>query len=808
MRYQTEKKATRLSVREICDLLHFHSRSDLRAGGSSLARMEEGRNAHKAVQSALAAGDRAEVSLSVTVSFHDRLYEIAGRADSVRAGNPAIVEEIKSIVGKRFPEPDAYHTAQANLTAWLYLQRNELSSVCVRRTLILTETGEQKSFDRVFFAGELSEYCFSLLSRIEYRAELLEERSVARVPTMKKLKFPYPSVRPGQEMMLRECYRDILRGKRLFLQAPTGIGKTISALFPAIRAMGEDRCDRVFYLTAKTAAAREAYRACGILFQAGANIRTVHLSARENLCVNAAAKSDPAGISRHCNPEDCPRLRGFYEKCPDAVCSLLRAQNGYPRTTILEFANRAGICPYEFQLELSEFCDVLICDYNYVFDPMVYLRRYFEEDARLAGKFIFLIDEAHNLATRASEMYSVLLSAKEAEEVLRVLSETHPAEPEKEWKHLKNYLLALRRQKSLCRDTLCKTEEGEEQGYALYHGALPGLSEAAANCRAWADEWLRKHPDDEAEAPLLQFLAPLRRMEAIGPYFDERFLSYVAVANGDLTVRLICLDPSEILSEKLSLAYASVLFSATLTPLDYFADILGGGKKAIKVALPSPYPTEHLCLAAVTGLSVRYEDREKSVRKLVGVIAATASAKAGNYIVYFPSYEYMEKVHEAFVKKYPQVSAILQRRGMTAEEKENFLNSFVDDGKLRVGFCVLGGSFSEGVDLPGGRLIGAVVVGVGLPGLSDERNILRDYYETTRESGYDYAYTYPGMNRVLQAAGRVIRSETDRGVIVLADDRWAEPRYKALMPEHWNGIVYANDAREIAELAAEFWKKS
>ncbi len=806
MQYQTEKKQIHLSVREICDLLHFQSQGDLRAGGASLLRMEQGKEAHKTLQKSLLENAAAEVPLSATFSFHNRLYEVSGRADSIRQGAPAIVEEIKSIIGKRFREPDAYHTAQANLTAWLYLQKENLSSVCVRRTLVRVEDGESKSFDTLFSAADLSKYCLNLLSKIEYRAELLEERALLRLPTMKAVKFPYPNVRPAQEMMLQECYRDIKRGKRLFLQAPTGVGKTISALFPAVRAMGEGHCDRVFYLTAKTAAAREAYRACGDLFGAGANLRTVHLSAREHLCVNSAAKNDPAGISRHCNPEKCPRLRGFYEKCANAVCGLLRSQNGYPRKTILEAANRAGICPYEFQLELSEFCDVIICDYNYAFDPMVYLRRYFEEDARLSGKFVFLIDEAHNLASRAADMYSVVLSAAQGEELLKILAETHPAEPAKEREKLKTYVATLRKFKSLCRDTLSKNEAGEEQGYALYHGALPGLSKAVTDCRAWADDWLRKHPEDEAEAAVVQFLAPLRRMEAIQPYFDERFLSYVTLLNCDLSVRLICLDPSEILSEKLARAHSAVLFSATLTPLDYFADILGGGKKAVKLALPSPYPTDHLCLCAVTGLSVRYEDREKSIRKLVGVIAATASGKAGNYIVYFPSYEYMEKVYEAFVKKYPQVTTVLQTRGMSAEAKEAFLNAFADDGVRRVGFCVLGGSFSEGVDLPGGRLIGAVVVGVGLPGLSDERNILRDYYENTRESGYDYAYTFPGMNRVLQAAGRVIRSENDRGVIVLADDRWAEPRYQSLMPEHWSGIVYANDAHEIADITVDFWK--
>lgn len=806
MQYLTEKKCIHLSVREICDLLHFHSNTELRSPSASIARMEQGKAAHKAVQQKISELEHAEVAMTVTLSFHNRSYELSGRADLIREGTPPVVEEIKSIPGKKFREPDAYHIAQSNLTAWLYLQKEGLSSVLVRRTLIRVEDGAQKSFDCLMSAEELNRYCFGLLAKIEYRAELLEERATLRIPTMKSAKFPYPNVRPAQELMLRECYRDIKRGKRLFLQAPTGVGKTISALFPAIRAMGEGYCDRVFYLTAKTATAREAYRACADLFQAGVFLRSLHMTAREHLCVNLAAKNDPAGISRHCTPEKCPRLRGFYEKSPNAVCETLRSQSGYPRSLILEVANRYGICPYEFQLELSEFCDVLICDYNYVFDPMVYLRRYLEEGAPLAGKFAFLIDEAHNLAGRASDMYSVLLSANEGEALLEVLRQTHPAETASEWDSLTTYLSVLRGTKDLCKDTLHKTEDGLEEGYALLRGTLPGLVKAASDCLAHATEWLRKHPEDEAEADVVKFTASLRRLDAILPYADERFLSFVTVQNSDVSVNLICLDPSQILSEKLSLAHAAVLFSATLTPLDYFSDILGGGKKAVRVALPSPYSQSHVCIAAVTGISVRYEDREKSIRRLVGIIAATASAKAGNYIVYFPSYEYMQKVYEAFVKKYPQVTTVLQTKGMRPEEREAFLNAFAEDGKLRVGFCVLGGSFSEGVDLPGGRLIGTVIVGVGLPGLSDARNILRDYYENTRESGYDYAYTFPGMNRVLQAAGRVIRSENDRGVIVLADDRWAEPKYKQLMPEHWSHIQYANDAHELADIAVDFWK--
>jgi Rad3-related DNA helicase len=292
----------------------------------------------------------------------------------------------------------------------------------------------------------------------------------------------------------------------------------------------------------------------------------------------------------------------------------------------------------------------------------------------------------------------------------------------------------------------------------------------------------------------------------IGEYYDSHFLPFLEVDGDNVIVRLLCQDPSAVLSRGLWRAHASVMFSATLTPLDYFADVLGGGSDAVKISLPSPFDPKNACVVAVPSISTRYEDREKSYKKIASLIAATVSGKAGNYIAYFPSYEYMENVLKIFTLRYERVTTVVQTRGMGAAERESFLSAFRDDGRLRVGFCVLGGSFSEGIDLPGGELIGAIVVGTGLPGITSERNILRDYYETTRERGYDYAYTYPGMNRVLQAAGRVIRTETDRGVIVLIDDRWATDSYKMLYPDHWTHIQYAGNSSELAEIVSCFWK--
>lgn len=806
MKYDIERAAVTLSVGELCALALMGGDLDLRPGRSrrfSIERAAVGAKVHRKLQAEAGVLYDAEVSMTNTTLYHGITFEVSGRADGILHTDPLTVDEIKTVGGRAFDLPPApMHDAQVKCYAYFLSRAKNLEAVSTRLTYYRLDDGKTKYLTASHSAASLQAFYLELLSRIEYRARILIERETVLRPSVHSARFPYPSVREGQDMMIRECYRDIRAGKRLFVEAPTGTGKTLSALYPAVRALGEGHCDKIFYLTAKASTRREAYRASAQLFEHGARLRTVVLTAREQICQNAMAKADPAGVSRHCNPLDCPYAKGFYDRCGEAVCHALSEQHGFTRQAILKTAEAFHICPYEFQLELSQYCDVVICDYNYVFDPLVYLRRYFEPDALVGNRYVFLIDEAHNLADRASAMYSAELKLSQSASLWRALPESETA-LRGTLEKLNVTMMGFQR---LCRDTLEKDENGVERGYDLSRSPMESFGKLVTSTRAELEAWLRSHRGDEHEVAVYTLCASLKHFETVAEYYDERFLTFLTVEGDERTVRLICLDPSGILNTCLSRAHASVLFSATLTPSDYFADILGGGKGAVRISVPSPFSASQFCLAAVPSVSTRYEDRAKSYQKIAGLIAATASAKAGNYIVYFPSYDYMERVLERFAQKYPKVETVVQTRGMTASQKDEFLDAFREDNRLRIGFCVLGGSFSEGIDLPGRRLIGTVIVGTGIPALSNERNILRDYYETTRERGYDYAYTFPGMNRVLQAAGRVIRREEDRGVIVLIDDRWADARYKMLFPDHWSHVQYANNAFELAETVSCFWE--
>ena len=806
MRYNMEKAAIEISVGELCHYALQSGDLDLRMGGRFFAeRATLGAKIHRKLQASAGAMYDAEVSLSNTTLFHDVCFEVSGRADGIiRSGvRDFTVDEIKTVSGKAFSlPPSPMHEAQVKCYAYFLCREKNLAEIKTRLTYYRIDDEKIKHTTTTHSFESLKHFYFDLLSRIEYRAHILIERETVLRPSVHSGRFPYYTVRNGQDIMLRECYRDIRAGKRLFIQAPTGTGKTVSALYPAIRALGEGYCDKIFYLTAKASTRREAYRAAADIFKAGSHLRTIVLGARERLCQNEMAKRDLVGISRHCNPKDCPLAVGFYDRLGAALCELLSTQKGYSISAVEEIAKKHSICPYEFQLELSELCDHIICDYNYVFDPQIYLHRYFEEDAIQKNRYVFLIDEAHNLGDRACDMYSVVLKNTQVEECLATL----PEGEERVRGALGRLAAEMYGFHRLCEENTTRDESGVPHGYYLTRSPMDRFVKLVCAARSAAEERLRSARGETFEDALSIFSASLKRLEVISEYYDERFLTFVERHGEEITVRLICLDPSDILGNCLARAHASVLFSATLTPTDYFADILGGGKNAVKISLPSPFDPSRACITVVPDVSTRYEDRETSYKKIASLIAATASGRRGNYIAYFPSYDYMEAVWKIFSTRYAKVQTVVQTRGMNYAEKEKFLDSFADDGKLRVGFCVLGGSFSEGVDLPGNRLIGTIIVGTGMPGISNERNILKEYYDMTRENGFDYAYTYPGMNRVLQAAGRVIRREEDAGVIVLIDDRYDTDRYKVLFPEHWQNIQYARNTMELAEVIADFWR--
>ena len=803
MKYVADTCSVELSVRELCARAFCGGDIDDRFH-TSADSLHVGSEAHRKIQKEAGAFYFAEVSLSNTFMHRGVYYTVSGRADGIiRSSGKIIVDEIKSVRPFDFyAPPKEIFIAQMKCYAYFIACRDELETVCGRITYVNSENGKIKYYNYSYNIDELRCWYEGVISKVSRSAEFIKYRIETALPSLRNLTFPYEELREGQEIMIRECYSAIKRGERLFAQAPTGTGKTVSSLYPAVRAVGAEMADKVFYLTAKASTRREAYRAAGKLFEGGGKLKTVVLNAKEQMCKCGARLA--GGSENLCNPVSCEFAAGYYDRAQDAIFEMLSNYSGFTGQLISQIALKYRICPYELSLDLSEYCDVIICDYNYVFDPSVYLRRYFSDGAE-RGKYVFLIDEAHNLADRARDMYSAVLKRSSFESIYAMID---PSEKDIE-EAFGSLILEFRGLRALCKDSLVKDSDGDERGFYMAKAHPERMLSKLVDFKRKAELWLKKNGESFLKQPIEKLLSEVRRYLVISEYFDERFLFYTEISGGDCLAKIYCLDPSNIVDIIQAKAVSTVLFSATLTPSDYFVDVLGGGKKSYEISLPSPFESENLCLAIADYLSVRYEDRKKNTARYAAAIAAAVSARLGNYMVYFPSYDMLEGVAASFAQKYPQIKMIVQKKNMTSKEKEEFLDSFKDDNdEYRIGFCVLGGSFSEGVDLPGSRLIGAVIFGVGLPGISNEKNIIRDYFDVQNGCGYDYAYTFPGMNNVMQAAGRVIRRYEDRGVVVLVDDRYASDKYTKLFPNHWSEVQYAGNARSLAEIIKRFWDKT
>ena len=802
MKYNENNCSVELSVAELCSLAL--SSGDLGSYRPLYDCGEPSADLLEKLQSEAAGYYDPNVVLTNTALVNGVHYAVSSRADGVIRGADGFLclDTVKRVRGYEMKlPPRAEYIAYMKCMAHLLCSRDGCESLRCRLTYYNVDTGKLKYFDYRFFASELRSFYLELISRISWRAELKISRECDILPSAAGVTFPYAELREGQEIMIRRSYSAIKHGRRIFIEAPTGTGKTVSALYPAVRALGEGHIDRIFYLTAKASTRREAYLAAGKLFEGGAKLRTVVISAKEQVCPMRSAHALTG--SELCDPSVCPYAKGYYDRVDGALRELISEHNGYPRSSICRVADKHCVCPYELSLDLSELCDIIICDYNYAFDPCVYFRRYFSEGGR-GERYAFLIDEAHNLADRARDMYS---SALRRSELMALRDALSPVSEELRGA-ADRLILGMNKLRSLCKGDITKDAEGNDMGFYMSHSPLGAFGKELEIFKGEYDAWSKKNRDHPAKGELDRRLSSLRRYMAVSEYFDKGFLCYVELFGGDITLKTYCLDPAPTMDVLLRRAKGTVLFSATLTPTEYFCDVLGGMRDAERVVLPSPFDPERLSVTVLDSLSARAEDRKKNYAKFATAIAATVSPKHGNYIAYFPSYECLEGVLEVFKKKYPMVETVVQSRGMGASEKERFLSAFKDDeGRLRVGFCVLGGAFSEGVDLPGSRLIGSIIFGVGIPALSNERNIIKEYFDNTTGSGYDYAYTYPGMTQVLQAAGRVIRREGDRGVVVLVDVRYAEPKYRALFPEHWKGVQYTGNARSLAEIVRRFWEK-
>lgn len=807
MKYNKDLCSVELTAYELCA-------TALRSGDldgtpfSSFEAPHDARELYFKIQSEAGAYYNPDVELCNTVSLDGIYCTVSTKADGIiRKSTGAVVDKIKCVRGKSFyVPPDRLTLSMLKCSAYFLCVRDGLDAVDGRVSYYNTDTKKLKYFRYRFLLSELKGFYWELLERVRYRINIAYARVNEELPAAERAVFPYTELREGQETMIRECYGAIRRGERIFVEAPTGTGKTISALFPAVRALGKGYCDKIFYLTPKTATRREAFAAAAKLHGSGCPQRTVILTSKEQMCQSAARSLGDRNACSSCN---CEYSKGYYDRADGALKEMLENYRGYSRSLILEVAKKHRVCPYELSLDLSELCDIIICDYNYAFDPSVYLRRYFGAEGRVREeKYVFLVDEAHNLADRAREMYSAELRLSDFERIVPMIVPDDICGESVE-KLLSPVITSFKSIKRLCRGDIIKDENGNERGFYISSSLVERVEESLNVFCKKCGEWTKKNGEHPLLGALTDLSAAVRKYITVGEYFDRNFRFYAQICDGDISVRIYCLDPSEIMNSLLTRARASVMFSATLTPPEYFCDVLGGGNNAQKLSLPSPFAPENLCVAVADYVNTRFDSREDNAKRFATVIAAAVTSRAGNYIAYFPSYQCLEQTYKAFVKKYPRVETVVQRKNMSYAQRDEFLSAFKEDtGHLRVGFCVLGGVFSEGVDLPGSRLIGSVIFGVGLPGLSNERNIIKEHFDmkTDEGTGYDYAYTYPGMNNVLQAAGRVIRREEDRGIVVLADDRYATPKYRALFPKHWQGVKYAGNASSLAEIIRRFWE--
>ncbi|MBP1745097.1 MAG: ATP-dependent helicase, partial [Firmicutes bacterium] len=629
---------------------------------------------------------------------------------------------------------------------------------------------------------ELKEFFFDLMDKYLIWASLTRDWVSRRDDSIKELDFPFEKYRKGQRDLAVSVYKTIVENKKIFIQAPTGIGKTISTLFPSIKAMGEGHTSKIFYLTAKTIVRGVAEEAFSKMEEKGLEFKTVTLTAKEKICFKEKSI---------CNPEHCEFAKGHFDRVNNAILDILKQENHFTRQVIEEYAGKHRICPFEFSLDLTLWADCVICDYNYVFDPRVYLKRFFTDNG---GDYTFLIDEAHNLVDRARSMFSAELYKKPILELKKLFKDKDPGISRSLGK-LNSFMISMKK-------------SADDGNYFIQKSEPKDIYPLLMKFISKSEEWLARNEESELHDKLLEMYFNALTFMRTAEFYDERYITYVENSRDDTKIKLFCLDPSYLLSEAQKRGKASVFFSATLSPAGYFTDILGGGNDSYKIRIPSPFDANNRALLVADNISTKYNNRDKTYSSIAKCIKTVLDQRHGNYIVYFPSYKYMNEVYNLFADSYPEVYTIMQSSSMTEEERDLFLNEFKPGARDRVlGFCVLGGIFSEGVDLKHDELIGSIIVGVGLPQICFERNIIKDYFNEKNKCGYEYSYLYPGMNKVLQAAGRVIRTETDKGVILLIDERFSSRDYLQLFPEEWFPHARVRNFRDLEKDLNDFWAK-
>ena len=773
----------KISIRNLVEFVLRRGSIDSRIKAS--VRALEGIKGHKKIQSSYSEKDRAEVTLKEDIDFEDFTLRVEGRADGILEENEKIIiDEIKTTT-KNVMDIDydfnELHWAQAKVYAYIYSKEKDLDSIIVQLTYYNVEDFGTKFLRQEYSFNELKEFFYDLIEK--YKEWILLEKKWIdfRNDSIENFNFPFESYRKGQRELAIRVYKAIAEGKKCFAEAPTGTGKTMSTLFPAVKALGAKETNKIFYITAKTTTREIANNTLRIMREKGLNIRSVNITAKDKCCKMEEKK---------CIPEYCPYANGYFDRVNMALKEALKHKEEYNLEYINKLSDEYNICPFEFSLELSNFCDVVICDYNYIFDPQASLKGILEGKAK---DYTILIDEAHNLLDRGRSMYS----SKIFKDDFLKLKREFKSKDKGIYNSLDRANKYLIEKRKVLENLETKSLVEKEEPSDLY-GILRSFLEKVD---------IYESKSSEENSSLLELYFNVYEFLNICGYYGEDFTTLYKLDGNNLELSLNCLDPSRILKSIMNRFKSVIIFSATLLPMEYFKELYGAQEGDYSVNLTSPFDYKNKLTIVGKDVSTTYSNRKRTLPKIVNYIIECAKSKRGNYLVFFPSYEYMWMVHEEIKKREVDFSLVAQGDHMKEEEKEEFLSLFKEGGeKTHLGLAVLGGHFSEGIDLTLDKLIGVIIIGVGMPKICLERESIKEYYNSIGKNGFDYAYVYPGIIKVLQAAGRCIRTEKDKGVVLLLDDRYFTNKYKSLLPREWFLNILSESEERIKKTCEHFWK--
>lgn len=767
-------ETVRCSIRE---MVEFISRSGhIITEISANNRAVEGTRIHQLIQKQQGASYHAEVALNYEFEYEGFLYVLQGRMDGlIILEDEVCIDEIKSVT---YPLDDLdldhvnqRHFHQLMCYAYIYCVQNDLKEIDCQLTYYDVNNKDQKILKEHFLFEQIESIFFSIVEQYHAFVKLYFDFKEIRDQSLETLAFPYDHYRNGQQEMMNAVYYTIKNKQKLFIHAATGLGKTLGTVFPALRALHHGHTNKIMYLTAKAITRTVAKETLSHLEKCGLILRTVIITAKDQMCFLE---------ERHCHPDYCPYAKNHYDRVNQAMLDIMAHANTYDKENIQAFALKHEVCPFEFSLDLFLFSDFSILDYNYAFDPRVNLQRAFYPESKLT----MLVDEAHNLVDRSRDMYSKALFHSHIRQVKTLMSDRS--------KNAYKALIALDEAMLQLKNDLV------DRPYIVDYQPPAEIAKLVEN-NLWAmQKYLSENGEQEQE--ILDLYFECVAFMKIYELYRESYVTY-AIDDGDVMLKIYCMDPSSLLNDYYSQAQAVIFFSATLLPIQYFYRILGGKKDDFKLYYDSPFDSQNRLVLVGNDVQAKYRQRIYSYDKICRYIAELAKGKTGNYLIFFSSYEYLNQVYQRFVPN-DEVYVYKQEGQMSLEDKNIFLDHFktVKD-RSQVFFTVLGGMFSEGIDFKGEQLIGTIIVGVGLPQLGLERDLIKSYFE---KDGYDYAYKYPGMNKVLQAAGRVIRTNQDRGVILLLDERYASKEYTKMFPREWKHLQKTS-VDHISKQLETFW---